>query len=199
MEKPTFTGNEDIKFEGKTFQIISQPWNLGNKTKNLERARRSPGVRLIIIKNNKILLTKEYRIELNDYDYRLPGGKVFDSLEDYKEALNSGKGMLQYAIEAAKKECREETGLIVKKIKHFQTTQAGQTIVWDLYYFIYYFIVEDFKENQKGQKLEFDEEIHPEWKTFEEVKKLCLQNKISEDRSLGVMFRFFVLDNIIKF
>lgn len=60
MEKPKFSGDEEIKFEGKTFQIISQPWNLGKKIKNLERARRSPGVRLIITKSNKILLTKEY-------------------------------------------------------------------------------------------------------------------------------------------
>ena len=195
MKKPIFSGKEDIKFEGKTFQIISQPWNLGAKIKNLERARRSPGVRLIIVKNNKLLLTKEYRLELNDYDYRLPGGKVFDSLEEYKKALNSGKDMLLYAIEAAKKECLEETGLIVKKIRHFQTTQAGQSIVWDLYYFI----AEDFEENKNGQKLEFDEEIHPEWKTFREIRDLCLKNEIREDRSLGVIFRFFVLNKIIKF
>ena len=50
MEKPTFAGQEEVKFEGKTFQIISQPWNFGEKIKTLERARRSPGVRLIITK-----------------------------------------------------------------------------------------------------------------------------------------------------
>lgn len=192
MEKPTFSGREEIKFEGQTFQIISQPWNFGGKIQTLERARRSPGVRLIIVKDNKLLLTKEYRMELNGYDYRLPGGKVFDSLKEYNEALDSGKDMLEYAAEAAKKECIEETGLVAKKIKHFQTTQAGQTIVWDLYYFI----VEDFEE--KGQSPEFDEEIYPEWKTFGEIKELCSKNKISEDRSLGVLFRFFVLNDTLK-
>lgn len=194
MEKPIFAGKEDIKFEGKTFQIISQPWNFDGRIKNLERARRSPGVRLIIVKDNKLLLTKEYRMELNRYDYRLPGGKVFDSLEEYKEALESGKDMLEYAIDAAKKECIEETGIVAKKIKHFQTTQAGQTIVWDLYYFI----VEDFEENKEGQSPEFDEEIYPEWKTFEEINELCIKNEISEDRSLGVLFRFFILNNMLK-
>ena len=192
MDKPTFSGKEEIKFEGKTFQIISQPWNFGGKAKTLERARRSPGVRLIIAKSNKLLLTKEYRMELNDYDYRLPGGKVFDSLEEYKDALESGKDMLEYAAEAAKKECLEETGIAARKTKHFQTTNAGQTIVWDLYYFI----VEDFEE--KGQNPGFDEEIYPEWKTFEEVKELCRQSKISEDRSLGVLFRYFILNNVLK-
>ncbi len=42
-----------------------------------ETAVRSPGVRLIIVKDNQMLITKEFRGELDDYDYRLPGGKVF--------------------------------------------------------------------------------------------------------------------------
>ena len=32
-----------------------------------------------------IQLSKEFRSELNGYDYRLPGGKVFDTLEEYEK------------------------------------------------------------------------------------------------------------------
>ncbi len=171
-------------FEGKTFQIIKKSMSGKGKTFAIEMARRSPGVRLIIIKKGKILLTKEYRYELVGYDYRLPGGKVFDSLKEYREAIASGKKMLDFAVKAAKLECREETGLIARRAEYFHTSVAGLTIQWDLFYFI----VDDFEQGR--QKLGEHEIIHPEWKTFDEAKKLCLEGKMSEDRSVGVLLRF---------
>lgn len=186
MEKLIQTGEEQIVYEGKTFQIVNQTFKSGEKIKVLEIARRSPGVRLLITKNNSILLTKEYRVELNDYDYRLPGGKVFDTLGEYKKALDTKTDILKFAIEAAKRECTEETGLIVKKIKHYHTSNAGQTIAWDLFYFI----VDDFEQSR--QNLEFGEVIYPEWKTFDEAKDFCLNNKIKEDRSIGILLKFLM-------
>ena len=159
----------------------------------MEVAKRSPGVRLIIIKNKKFLLIKEFRFELNDYDYRLPGGKVFDKLREYQKSLRNNENILNHALEAAKKECLEETGLIVKKIKHFVTSNAGLTIQWDLFYFI----VEDFDISPEGQKLEHSEEIYPEWKTFEEAKKLCLNDNIKEYRSVGVILAYLLKNNKI--
>jgi len=35
----------------------------------------------------KILLSREYRSELDRYDYRLPGGKVFDTLAEYHDNI----------------------------------------------------------------------------------------------------------------
>src|ERR1041384_1882054 len=53
-------------------------------TKGFERAVRPPGVRLILQNEaGEILMTKEFRKEQGKYDYRLPGGKVFDDLESY--------------------------------------------------------------------------------------------------------------------
>ena len=49
-----------------------------------EIVRRPPGVRLLIVKEGNVLLTKEYRHEADGYDFRLPGGKVFESLRDFK-------------------------------------------------------------------------------------------------------------------
>ena len=55
-----------------------------------------------------------------------------------------------------------------------------------------YFIIDDFEENGGGQKLEAGEVIDIEWKTFDEVKKLCKDGAITEDRTLGVLFKFFL-------
>src|SRR3989338_2174049 len=111
MSIPVPSGKERIVYEGRIFEVVKQPMKVGNKEMEYELARRAPGVRLLIIKNNKILLTKEFRTEVNSYDYRLPGGKVFDTLAEYRRARESNTNILSSAEEAALKECREEVGL----------------------------------------------------------------------------------------
>lgn len=179
-------GPEKIEYKGKIFEIIKQPMKIGGKKIIFEIARRSPGVRLIIVKGNQILITKEYRSELNDYDYRLPGGKVFDTLDEYN--LNRDTDMLSFTVDAAKRECREETWLVVKNIRHFATSVAGATVKWNLEYYI----IDEFEENTSGQNLEDGEIISVEWKSFEEVRELCKQWRISEDRTIWILFRFFL-------
>jgi len=187
MNKLTPNGEETIVYEGKIFEIVKQPFKAGDKEIIFETARRSPGTRIIIVKNKKMLLTKEFRTEHKDYDYRLPGDKVFNTLEEYRKVLGK-KDILPFAIKAAKKECLEETGIIANNLKLFQIAKAGATVEWDLFYFI----VDDFKESK--QKLESGEVIYPEWKTFNEVKELCLNNKINEDRTVGVLLKFLLLN-----
>ncbi len=178
-------GPEEIVYKGAIFEVIKQPMSINGKKMIFEIARRSPGVRLIIVKENKLLITKEFRSELGEYDYRLPGGKVFDTLDEYER--HRSQDILPFALEAAKRECKEETGLIPKAIRYFTTTHAGATIVWDLFYFI----IDEFENSESGQELETGEIISVEWKIFEEVKKMCSEGDISEDRTIGVLFKFF--------
>ncbi|MFA6190327.1 MAG: NUDIX domain-containing protein [Candidatus Staskawiczbacteria bacterium] len=186
MDNLQKNGPEKIVYKGRIFEVVEQPMKVGDKSIVFEIARRSPGTRLIIVKENKILISKEFRSELNDYDYRLPGGKVFDTLEEYNK--NISEDILLFATNAAKKECREETGLVAKNIKHYATAKSGATVIWDLFYFI----VDEFEENEVGQELETGEVINTEWKSFDEVKELCKDGKINEDRTLGVLFKFFL-------
>lgn len=178
-------GPEEIVYKGKIFEIVKQPMRAGDKRVVFEIARRSPGTRLIIVKGDKMLITREFRTEINAYDYRLPGGKVFDTLDEYRQHLS--QDILPFAIEAAKRECREETGLVAKNIKNFAIAQSGATVVWDLLYFI----IDDFEEGGT-QKLEAGEVVNVEWKSFEGIKKLCKVGSITEDRTLGVLFKFFL-------
>lgn len=121
-------GPEEVVYKGKIFMVVKQPMKAGKKKIVFEIARRSPGVRSIIVKDSQMLVTKEFRAELEDYDYRLPGGKVFDTLEKYEAALK--KYILPFAIEAAKRECEEEAGLIAKNVKHFATAKSGATVIF---------------------------------------------------------------------
>ena len=87
------------------------------------------------------------------------------------------------------KECYEEVGLRIKNPILLKISKAGATIVWDLYYFL----IKDFVEDQ--QHLEDGEDITVDWYTMEEVKELCLNNKIQEDRSVAVILKYLISQN----
>lgn len=174
-------------FIGQIFEIIHQTMQTSDgKQKVFEKAIRSPGVRLIIIdkQNQKILLTKEFRYEINDFDFRLPGGKVCDSIEEYKLALDQG---LDKSIEnAVLNESQQEAGIVPKKISRFYVSKSGgPTVEWDLYYYI----ISEF--DKSSQELEFGENIMVEWLTYDQAINMCLDGKIKEDRSVGVLMKYF--------
>jgi ADP-ribose pyrophosphatase len=175
---------EKITYKGKIIEVVEKEVEQAGKTKTFEFARRSPGTRLIIVKGDMILLTKEFRHETGGYDYRLPGGKVYDTLSEYNSALETGIDMNIAAQTAAIKEAREEVGIEAKEISFLHKSVCGATVVWDLFYFT----VTDFV--QLEQKLEDGEDISVEPLSREEVKKMCLDGRISEERSAIALLRY---------
>lgn len=184
---PKPIGPEVVTFKGKLFEIVKQPMKAGNHKYTLEIAKRPPGTRLIIVSpDKKILLTKEYRPEYKGWDFRLPGGKVIDSLDEYNKLLKNNKALLEMAEEGAKKEALEEVGIVVDKMEHFATSHCGVTIVWDLYYFV----VTKYHEHPDGQQLAPAENIKPGWYSFDEAKNMCLNGKVREDRTVTILLRY---------
>jgi 8-oxo-dGTP pyrophosphatase MutT (NUDIX family) len=185
---------ETIKYKGKIFQVVDKEVQLSDgKTINFEIARRAPGVRMIFTRERRvgdteILLTREYRYELSGYDYRLPGGKVFDKLQDYLSALENNEDMETHALAAVKRESKEECGLVPHSSRLIKHSKNGATVEWDLYY--YY--IDSFEELQSGQQLESGEDITVEWHSTESVTALAKSGKINEDRSLGVLLTFII-------
>jgi 8-oxo-dGTP pyrophosphatase MutT (NUDIX family) len=175
---------ETITHKGKMIEVVQKEVEQGGVKKTFEFARRSPGTRLIIPKGETILLTKEFRHELDGYDYRLPGGKVYDSLDEYNEALATGVDIDASAKQAAMKEAREEVGIEVKDISFFHKSVCGATVVWDLFYFV----VKNFVEGE--QALEHGEDITFEFYDREKVKMMCLDGSVSEERSALVLLRY---------
>ncbi len=186
---PKPVGPAEVKYSGKIIEVIHQKMQIGDKIKIFEQARRSPGVRVMLVDGNKMLVTKEYRTEIKGWDYRLPGGKVLDSLEEYRAAADSGKDMQDFALEAAKKEVLEETGLVIDEIRHFATSgTGGPTVLWDMYYFV----ADKFHLSDSGQMLEVGEMITFEWMDFEDVRRLCLDGSFKEDRTVANVLKFIL-------
>lgn len=158
-----------------------------------ERVSRSPGSRLLFIRSGMILLSREKRKELSDrVDYRLPGGKVFDTNDEYQSFLASRADIIDASRKSACKEALEEVGLIVNpmKLSHFSTDVLGATCSWDLIYWI----CEDFKENEAGaqyHETESDEIMGADWIEIADACKLALdKTQFSESRSAVALLTY---------
>ncbi len=170
--------SETIYASGKLFELVhvAQP-----EGRVFELARRAPGVRVLIADRTakKLLLTREFRQELDGYDYRLPGGKVFDSLAEYEEFRRSGEDMLAAAQRKAQAEAAEEAGIGVEATQFFKKSTLGATVEWDLYVFE----ATKWHELADGQSLEPGEQIDEVgWYDFAEVQRMALSGEMQEER-----------------
>ncbi len=182
---------ETSKYKGKIVEVVEFDVTQAGKQLVFEKARRSPGVRLIVARGNDILITKEERHEQGGYDYRLPGGKVFDTLTEYTDALASGADMVMAAKKAAIKEAREEAYVEVKDASFLYRSVCGTTVEWDLFYF-----VAEESESLDGASVDAErtveeaEDISVEFMDRERVKQMCLDGSIKEERSALVLLRY---------
>jgi ADP-ribose pyrophosphatase len=170
--------NENIIAKGKLFELVQEIQPDGRV---FEVARRAPGVRLIIHNDEtkSILLTKEFRRELNSWDYRLPGGKVFDSLDEYEIFRSKGGPVESAAEKKVIEEGLQETGLVIREPVLFRKSTLGATVQWDLYVYE----VTKWQTSQTGQQLEVGEQIEAgEWFSYDIVKRMILTGEMQEDR-----------------
>jgi len=193
IDEPTVisNGKPEILFTGQIGAMVRLPVLLdtgnGYKEKDFQKFTRTPGVRVIAIKEDKILFTKEYRNELNSFDYRLPGGKVFDSFSEFSPYIIDEKEVpLELILETAKSELQEEAAKDAHIFEHFKKSHSGASIGWDLHYIIARNIF-DFTDETKNEGEQIEAVV---WKSFDEVKKMCLHGDIQEDRTVATLLQF---------
>lgn len=171
----------DAVYTGNLFEVQQND-------RGWEKVARAPGVRIIIDDQvaGKLLLTREYRSELGDYDFRLPGGKVFDSLDEFRGFRATGDDILNPAIEKAIQESHEETGYDIQNPELIDISKLGATVEWDLYVFA----ATEFSERADGQNLEEGEDISVGWYSYDDVQKMVLRGDMQEDRVAMILFRY---------
>ncbi len=179
--QPNPESKETIMFTGKIGEVVHIEQSDG---RIFEQYRRPPGTRLIIVSpDNKVLITKERRHETGNVDLRLPGGKVCNTIEEFRALKNSGQDILKAAKAGAIKEAVEETGLIIKNPELVAIANAGATVNWDLYYFL----VHEYEQNPAGQALEHGEDIEVTWMSPEQIRQAISDGQMQEWRSVGVL------------
>ena len=185
--------NEEIFARGKIFELVQTKQSDG---RIFEVARRAPGVRVIIAdaKNSTILLTKEFRHELKAYDFRLPGGKVFNSLEEYEVFRKSSSDIVGAAKIQAKNEALEEAGIEISELDFIRKSALGATVEWDLYVFE----ATRWRLHKDGQQLKEDEvqdiagvDFYP----YDEVRKMIMSGEMQEERIALILLQWLEVQN----
>ena len=186
------------KFKGNLLDVVDRKFtiekNQEQRTFTIEIARRPPGVRLIITDGANLLLGREYRSELEDWDYRLVGGKIFESLDQFLSFIESGEKIDGFAQTAVRNEGFEEAGVIVRNPVSYYRATCGAITEWDLHYYV----VRDFDISKSGNATEKNEIIEPTWVTYKQAAEMCLNGSIKEDRSIGVLLKFLLEERALK-
>lgn len=188
QERASWSGEWQTVFTGNLFTVEQND-------RGWEKVARAPGVRLILDdqKAGKILLTREFRRELGDYDYRLPGGKVFDSLAELQAYTESGQDIIEAAVKKAIQEAREETGYKIIDPELVAKSTLGATVEWDLYVFA----VTNFQRHEEGQALEEGEDIETDrWFTYQEAREMILIGKMQEERIALALLRYLYAEEV---
>lgn len=190
--KPNF----EIAYRGKMFEVVTWEGKPGVK---FEAAVRAPGVRLIIETEKDgmkaLLMTKEIRREAEGYDFRLPGGKVFDSLNELDKHRESGADIISIAESAAKKEGKEEAGISGGEFTSLGVSKAGASVEWDLHYF-------RVQHSEIGEQ-ELEEHEHGDIETIilsaQEIFEKLSQREIKEGRSADMLWLWLQQNGFLKF
>ena len=159
-------------WEGIHFKVFHETVEVTpGKTDTFEYIWRIDGTRSIVVNNaNQILLTREYRHELQDYDWRLPGGKL-----DY---------VGEPIIQAASRELKEETGITAKNWRYLWATAPDATIRFRRHFLV----ASDIAIG--AQDLDEGEEISLSWFSHAAVKELALTGQIREEISALSILRY---------
>lgn len=173
----------ETAWKGNFFVVERHP------AKGWERVVRPPGVRLILHDaDGRILITEEFRSSLGRKDFRLPGGKVFDTLEPYLAVRGDDAALTNAVLKAARLEAKQETGVDhIDDLQLFARSDAGASVEWDLYY------LSGTIAGRSGQELEDNEAEHGiavHFFTPSDVRQMIADGRISEDRTAGVLTRY---------
>ena len=171
-------------YQGRIVEVVEYEVEVApGKKKMFEKARRAPGVRLIIRDAAwRFLLNKEWRYELGEHDWRLPGGKVVDTLQEWISIVDAWKDVLPYVEEAARREALEEAWLIVESMTIVTKKVCGATMERDLWYVL----VDDWIESER---------IHEEWEhiewyerfSWDALRDMLAEGSIQEGRSAAIL------------
>ena len=141
----------------------------GNMTKR-EYVHHNGGAGILAVKDDKILLIKQFRYPYHKELYEIPAGKIEKAEDPYNTAL---------------RELEEEAGLKASKLSDlgyiYPTCGYSDEV-------IYLYLATDFTKTKT--QFDEDEDISSRWYTKEEVLKMIENNDIVDAKTLVAIFKY---------
>jgi ADP-ribose pyrophosphatase len=193
---PRPVGPRDVVYAGKIIRVVRQRMRLpSGEIQTWEQAERSPGVRVVVLNGDGVLLTCEWRHEQQRYDYRLPGGKIFDSYDEFDLCRDDPEALARACRRAAERELREEAHLRIDAaaFKPVHVSVCGATVNWDLHYFAAEI---DASHSTPWRTTHEGERLRCEFHSPGAVLELFKSGAIGEDRSAALLLRLILTDRL---
>lgn len=161
-----------VVFEGKHFTVVHETVDGPDGVpQTFEYVLRRDGARIIAIEDGAVLLSREFRHELQADDWRLPGGKL-----DPDE--NPGDG--------ARREFREETGYRGGTWEYLWSSTPDSTVRYQRHFFLAHHVEPGEPARDPG------EQISTHWVAIDEACELALSGAIREEISALALLRLRV-------
>jgi 8-oxo-dGTP pyrophosphatase MutT (NUDIX family) len=157
-------------FKGRNFSVRQEKVELsGGRVETHEHVWRTDGTRIIAIDDQaQVLLTHEYRHELRERDWRVPGGKI-DSGERPENA--------------ARREFREEAGHEADTLRFLWATTPDSTVR----YRRYFFLATGLREVEAAREPGEDLTVH--WIPLDDACDKALKGEVREEISALALLR----------
>ena len=157
-------------FQGNIFDVYQWPQAMfDGSTKTFEMLKRPDTVQIIVIRDGQMLMVNDEQPG-RGVRLHLPGGRVDETDESWEFA--------------ARRELREETGLVCSTWKPIDVHQPVSKVEW----FVATFLALDITDELE-QQLDVDgEKITPLWLPFDEVRQRVLTG---EEPTLQFLVSFF--------
>lgn len=126
---------------------------------------------LLVIQNKQILLTRQYRLLINNISLEIPGGKVQEN---------------ETPVQAAMRECYEETGVKVKHAKELLSYHPSLDI-WNNYTAIFI--------SQEIEKVDEDKAEKRMWINCNDCFEMVFNGEIQDSLSIITLLAYFYRNN----
>ena len=162
---------EELVYQNKYSQVYSQEVDFGSFTKEYFYIVFGEKTGVLVVRDNAILLVRQYRLLINRLSWEIPGGKI-----DKQET----------AQEAAIRECFEETGIRCRRVtplmNYHQTLEGVNG-------FIHLFYTEDFEDEHSFKSNEQEVESI-QWVPLGQCLKMIQGGEISDSFSILALLAY---------
>ena len=162
------TIQRDVKYSGRIFTVTQDIVELPNgKTSTRDLVFHTGAVAVLVIRDGKMLLVRQYRKPLEMHFLEIPAGKL-----DSKEEV---------PLEAAKRELEEETGMTTKSVKKIAEFYTAPGFCSEK---IYLYKADNLRKVDQPRPHDDDEVLERHEVTLAEAKALIHNGEIQDAKTI---------------
>ncbi|MEG3038859.1 MAG: NUDIX hydrolase [Erysipelotrichaceae bacterium] len=156
----------ELKFNGRIIQVYQDEVEVNHKQALRDVVIHPGGSAILVVKDEQLLLVKQYRYVIGKALYEIPAGK-----------LDAG----ELPIICAKRELEEETGYTCESLNEITKLYSSPGIFNEQ---ITIFEAINIHKVDNPLAMDEDEDISLHWFSIDEIKKMIINNEINDAKTL---------------